>query len=66
MENYDPNDKTEDTNIELLKEKARTSGLSYNEAIEFIAKTTGGRNTKIYSDTDAEEVKRKNQESNQL
>ncbi|WP_205599201.1 hypothetical protein [Oceanobacillus halotolerans] len=51
------------TRIEALKEQARRSGLSYNEAKEFIAKTTGGKGTNIYSDTDVEEVKRKNQQS---
>lgn len=51
------------TDIEAIKEQSRRSGLSYNEAKEFIAKTTGGHGTNIYSDTDAEEVKRKNQQS---
>lgn len=51
------------TDIEAMKEQARRSGLSYNEAIEFIAKTTGGRNTHIYSDTDVEAVKKQNEQS---
>lgn len=51
------------TDIEAIKEQSRRSGLSYNEAKEFIAKTTGGHGTNMYSDTDAEEVKRKNQQS---
>ncbi|SFB11263.1 hypothetical protein SAMN04488072_10778 [Lentibacillus halodurans] len=46
-----------------IREQSRRSGLSYNEAKEFIAKTTGGRGTNIYSDTDVEEVKRRNQQS---
>ena len=40
------------TDIEAVKEQARRSGLSYNEAIEWIAKTSVGRDTDIYSDTD--------------
>ncbi|WP_373895425.1 hypothetical protein [Virgibacillus sp. CBA3643] len=51
------------TDSEAIKEQSRRSGLSYNEAKEFIAKTTGGHGTNIYSDTDADEVKRKNQQS---
>lgn len=50
---------------ELLLEQARRSGLSYNEALEWIAKTTGGRGTNIYSDTNIEEVKKKNNQSEQ-
>ncbi|MFB4168454.1 hypothetical protein [Virgibacillus sp. JSM 102003] len=52
------------TDIDAVKEQSRRSGLSYNEAKEWIAKTSGGRGTNIYSDTNAEEVKRKNQQSN--
>lgn len=48
---------------ETIREQSRRSGLSYNEAKEFIARTTGGRGTNIYSDTDVEAVKRKNQQS---
>ena len=51
------------TDIELMKEQARKSGLSYNEAIEYIARTTGGRDTHIYSNTDVEAVKRQNKQS---
>lgn len=51
------------TDIEAVKEQARRSGLSYNEAIEWIAKTTGGRDTDIYSDTDPEAVREKNEQS---
>lgn len=54
------------TDIEAMKEQARRSGLSYNEAIEFIARTTGGRGTSIYSDTDVEAVKRKIEQSNNV
>ncbi|SHG87689.1 hypothetical protein [Ornithinibacillus halophilus] len=45
------------TDIEAVKEQARRSGLSYNEAKEWIAKNTGGRGTNVFSDTDPEEVK---------
>lgn len=51
------------TDIEAVKEQARKSGLSYNEAMEWIAKTTGGRDTRVYSDTDVEAVKRQNEQS---
>ena len=51
------------TDIEAVKEQARKSGLSYNEAKEWIAKTTGGRDTGIYSDTDRESVRKKNMQS---
>ncbi|MBO1001337.1 hypothetical protein ACFSKI_14865 [Pseudogracilibacillus auburnensis] len=49
--------------LEAMKEQARRSGLSYNEAIEWIAKTTGGRDTHIYSDTDIAAVKKQNEQS---
>ncbi|MBY7142792.1 hypothetical protein KFZ56_06900 [Virgibacillus sp. NKC19-3] len=64
-ENNQINDKytVAGTDIEAIKEQSRRSGLSYNEAKEFIAKTTGGHGTSIYSDTDAEAVKRNNQQS---
>lgn len=55
--------KNERQYIEAMKEQARKSGLSYNEAIEFIARTTGGRGTYIYSDTDVESVKRQMKQS---
>ena len=47
------------TNIEEVKRKNAQSGMSYNEVKEWLAKTTGGRGTANYSDTDAEEVKGK-------
>lgn len=43
--------------MRALKEQARKSGLTYNEAIEWIARKTGGHGTHIYSDTDVEAVK---------
>lgn len=51
------------TNIDAVKRQNEQSGMSYNEVKELLAKTTGGRGTKIYSDTNIEEVKRTNQES---
>lgn len=51
------------TDIEAIKKQARKSGLSYNEAKEQIAKTTGGHGTHIYSDTNVEEVKRQNEQA---
>lgn len=51
------------TDIEAVKEQARKSGLSYNEAKEWIAQQTGGRGTHIYSDTNVEAVKRQNRQS---
>lgn len=52
-----------DTNEDVLLEKARSSGLSYNEAIEWMTKNTGGHNTSIYSDTNVKAVKKQNQQS---
>jgi len=37
-------------------QQSRNSGLSYNEAKEWIAKTTGGYDTHKYSNTDVEKV----------
>ena len=50
------------TDIEAVKHSNEQSGMSYNEAKEYIARTTGGRGTGIYSDTDAEQVRKKNQQ----
>lgn len=50
------------TNIETVKQSNEQSGMSYNEAKEFIARMTGGHGTGIYSDTDAEQVRKKNQQ----
>ncbi|AGK54083.1 gamma-type small acid-soluble spore protein [Bacillus sp. 1NLA3E] len=49
------------TNIDEVKRLNAQSGLSYNEAKELLARTTGGHGTEMYSNTDVEEVKRKNQ-----
>ena len=48
------------TNIDEVKRQNAQSGMSYNEVKEWMAKTNGGHGTSIYSDTDIEEVKRKN------
>ncbi|QCR33800.1 gamma-type small acid-soluble spore protein [Lysinibacillus sp. SGAir0095] len=45
------------TNIEEVKRKNAESGLSYKEVMAYLAKT-GGKNTKMFSDTEVEEVKR--------
>ena len=47
------------TNIDEVKRKNAESGLSYNEVKEILAKN-GGHGTKIYSDTDVEQVKKEN------
>ena len=44
------------TNIEEVKRKNAESGLSYKDVMEYLAKT-GGKNTKLFSDTNVEEVK---------
>ncbi|GIO20522.1 hypothetical protein J18TS1_36220 [Oceanobacillus oncorhynchi subsp. incaldanensis] len=51
------------TNIEAVKKANQNSGMSYNEVKEFLAKTTGGHGTEIYSDTNLEEVSAQNQQS---
>ncbi|WP_394231956.1 gamma-type small acid-soluble spore protein [Niallia oryzisoli] len=48
------------TDIEEVKRLNALSGLSYNEVKALLVKT-GGRGTGIYSDTNLEEVKRRNQ-----
>ncbi len=51
------------TNIEEVKRLNAQSGLSYNEVKELLARTTGGRGTRIYSNTKIEEVRSMNQQS---
>lgn len=51
------------TNIEAVKKANQNSGMSYNEVKEFLAKTTEGHGTEIYSDTDLEDVSAQNQQS---
>lgn len=50
------------TNIDEVKRQNEQSGMSYNEVKEWLAKTTGGHGTTIYSNTDVEEVRRKNKQ----
>ena len=47
------------TDIMEVKRQNKESGLTYNEVKEILAKT-GGTGTAIYSDTNMEEVKKKN------
>ena len=51
------------TDIEDVKRKNANSGMSYNEAKTFIAKEMAGHGTRIYSDTDVDEVKKELQNS---
>jgi|GEM_PF-2974572 len=53
------------TNLETLQAQAQRSGLSYNQAKAYIAMTSGGRGTNIYSDTNVEEVRKQNQQAEQ-
>lgn len=48
------------TDIEEVKRKNAQSGLFYKEVYEMLAKT-GGKNTKIYTDTNPETIKDENQ-----
>ena len=56
--NYDNNQTASPaTDIEEVKRKNAESGLSYNEVLEILAQT-GGHGTAVYSNTDAEQVKK--------
>ncbi|MBM4763606.1 gamma-type small acid-soluble spore protein [Bacillus sp. B15-48] len=46
------------TDIELVKQQNANSGMSYNEAKEYLARTTGGQGTAKFSTTNIEEIKR--------
>ncbi|MFP7201403.1 gamma-type small acid-soluble spore protein [Lysinibacillus halotolerans] len=46
------------TDIEEVKRKNAEAGMSYKEVLQLLAKT-GGHNTKQYSNTKVEEVKKK-------
>lgn len=63
QENKDNKFTAAGTDIEAVKKANKNSGMSYNEAKEFIARTTGGHGTEIYSDTDFEDVSAQNQQS---
>lgn len=45
------------TDIEAVKKANEQSGMSYNEAKEWLARTTGERGTSKYSDTDLAQMK---------
>lgn len=51
--------------MDHLKKQAKKSGLSYNEAIEWMARKTGGYGTHIYSDTNIDKVKQQNEQAEQ-
>jgi uncharacterized protein (DUF302 family) len=48
---------------EEILAQARKSGLSYNETIAWLARSTGGHGTNVYSNTDVEAVKQENAQS---
>lgn len=47
------------TNIDEVKKQNAESGLTYNEMMEVLSKS-GGKGTAIYSSTNVDEVKAKN------
>lgn len=51
------------TNINAVKLQNEQAGMSYNEVKAMLAKTTGGHGTKMYSDTNVDEVRKQNQQS---
>lgn len=53
----------ESEHLKALEEQARKSGLTYNEAIEWMTRKTGGYGTSIYSDTDVQSVQKQVQQS---
>lgn len=65
MANQNKNLTSVGTDIDLVKKLNAASGMSYNEAKAFIAKTTGGHGTNKYSDTNVDEIRKKNQASQQ-
>lgn len=61
--NNNDNQTVAGTNIDVVKRQNERSGISYNEVKKLLAKTTGGHGTGIYSDTNIEAVKEKNQQT---
>lgn len=62
--NYDNNQTASSaTDVDEVKRKNAESGLSYNEVLEILAQT-GGHGTAVYSNTDAEQVKKDIQSQN--
>lgn len=53
---------TAGTDIAAVKQANENSGMSYNEAKEYIERTTGGHGTEIYSYTNAEQIQKNNQQ----
>lgn len=51
------NNSSSGTDVFHIKNKNAHSGMTYNEVKEYIARTTGGHDTKKYSNTDVDEVK---------
>lgn len=51
------------TNIKEVKSQNESSGMSYNEVKAWLAKTSGGRGTGIYSATDDQDGKKSIQNS---
>ncbi|WP_345241717.1 gamma-type small acid-soluble spore protein [Pontibacillus salipaludis] len=60
--------RSQPTNVNDVKSKNANSGMSYKEVEEYLANTTGGKDTKQYSNTNPATVRRKleskNSESN--
>ncbi|GGD01592.1 gamma-type small acid-soluble spore protein [Pontibacillus salipaludis] len=60
--------RSQPTNVNDVKSKNAHSGMSYREVEEYLANTTGGQDTKQYSNTNPATVRRKleskNSESN--
>ena len=54
------------TDIEDVKRRNSQSGMSYNEVKAFLARTTGGHGTNMYSNTNAKKVREKNKPKSQL
>jgi hypothetical protein len=63
MKNSSSNYTVVGTNIDEVKMKNAQSGMSYNEVKEWLAKTTGGSGTSIFSDTNKAEVKSESKQS---
>lgn len=57
--------RSSEVSTETMLKLAQHSGLTYNQAKVFIARTTGGAGTKEFSDTDTDEVRRQNETAEQ-
>ncbi|TLS35376.1 gamma-type small acid-soluble spore protein [Pseudalkalibacillus caeni] len=65
MKKQSENQTVAGTNIDAVKRQNERSGMSYNEVKELLARTTGGHNTRMFSDTNVEHVIENNQQSMQ-